>query len=260
MVEPSRPASTCPPTKKPSEKFMYDAVTPPSGPSTKMPSAISRRWYFQVPCAGSQEQRGAGGESERVSVLSETEREEVDRSLPRERERVKARACTTSRPGACAYHPPHVPGPTLAVVARTGHFVADAGRFERLRISAAACRERRAFGPGGRAAFRPGLRRRARRRRCHAAARPGERPRRRAAARTDPQWRSQQALRSAGPRLRADDGRQALQRARPGVLVRQEVSRPPHRERRGLQHVCDAGGAPHAADPELRARAQPGQR
>jgi hypothetical protein len=30
------PASTCPPTKKPSEKFMYAAVTPPSGPRMKM--------------------------------------------------------------------------------------------------------------------------------------------------------------------------------------------------------------------------------
>ena len=55
------PASTCPPTKKPSEKFMYDAVTPPSGPSTKTPRQTRRAWYFQVPTAGSQDQRGAEG-------------------------------------------------------------------------------------------------------------------------------------------------------------------------------------------------------
>ena len=55
------PASTCPPTKKPSEKFMYAAVTPPSGPRTRMPSASSSAWYFQVPGAGSQRQRGAIG-------------------------------------------------------------------------------------------------------------------------------------------------------------------------------------------------------
>jgi hypothetical protein len=37
------PASTCPPTKKPIEKFMYEAVTPPSGPRMKMPSTASNR-------------------------------------------------------------------------------------------------------------------------------------------------------------------------------------------------------------------------
>src|SRR5579862_756191 len=38
---------------------MYEAVTPPSGPSTKMPSESSRAWYFQVLGAGSQDQRGS---------------------------------------------------------------------------------------------------------------------------------------------------------------------------------------------------------
>ena len=55
------PASTCPPTKKPSEKFMYDAVTPPSGPSTRMPRPTSSAWYFQVPGCGSQDQRRIDG-------------------------------------------------------------------------------------------------------------------------------------------------------------------------------------------------------
>jgi hypothetical protein len=37
------PASTCPPTKNPIEKFMYDAAMPPSGPSTRLPSSTSIR-------------------------------------------------------------------------------------------------------------------------------------------------------------------------------------------------------------------------
>src|SRR5258706_5550073 len=45
--------------KKPSEKFMYDAVTPPNGPRTRMPSASSSAWYFHVSGAGSHDQRGA---------------------------------------------------------------------------------------------------------------------------------------------------------------------------------------------------------
>jgi hypothetical protein len=36
------PARTCPPTKKPSEKFMYAAAIPPSGPRTKIATAASR--------------------------------------------------------------------------------------------------------------------------------------------------------------------------------------------------------------------------
>jgi hypothetical protein len=37
---------------------MYDAVNPPSGPRTRMPSASSSAWYFHVFGAGSQRQRG----------------------------------------------------------------------------------------------------------------------------------------------------------------------------------------------------------
>ncbi len=40
---------------------MYDAVSPPSGPRTKMPSASRSAWYFQVSGAGSHRQRGAAG-------------------------------------------------------------------------------------------------------------------------------------------------------------------------------------------------------
>src|SRR5579859_7938035 len=43
--------------KNPSEKFMYDAVTPPRGPRTRMPRASRSAWYFHVPAAGSQVQR-----------------------------------------------------------------------------------------------------------------------------------------------------------------------------------------------------------
>ena len=54
--------------------------------------------------------------------------------------------------------------------------------------------------------------------------------------------------------------RPPLRRARPGLVVRHALPRPAHVERRDLQHVRHDGGAPHAADPELRARAQSGQR
>ncbi len=47
------PASTCPPTKKPSEKFMYVAVTPPSGPRMKIAMAPNNRWNFHEPIGGS---------------------------------------------------------------------------------------------------------------------------------------------------------------------------------------------------------------
>jgi hypothetical protein len=38
-------------------KFMNDDVTPPSGPSTRIPSEPSKRWYFHVPGAGKNRQR-----------------------------------------------------------------------------------------------------------------------------------------------------------------------------------------------------------
>src|ERR1019366_9592051 len=63
-------ASTWPPTKKPIEKFMYAAVRPPIGPSTKMPRASSSAWYFHVPGAGSQVQRGT--EWTRAAAATET--------------------------------------------------------------------------------------------------------------------------------------------------------------------------------------------
>jgi hypothetical protein len=47
--------------KKPSEKFMNDAVTPPSGPRMKMPTKRRSAWYFHVSGAGSQDQRGVIG-------------------------------------------------------------------------------------------------------------------------------------------------------------------------------------------------------
>ena len=86
------------------------------------------------------------------------------------------------------------------------------------------------------------------------------RARRRAAARADPQRRPEQALRPARQELRADHAGRPVHRARPGLLVRAQVPRPAHGQRRGLQHVRDDGGAPDAADPELRAHPQPGQR
>ena len=50
------------------------------------------------------------------------------------------------------------------------------------------------------------------------------------------------------------------QRTRPGLVVRPQVPRPAHVERRTVRHVRDDGGAQDHADPELCARAQPGQR
>ncbi|SPR99554.1 hypothetical protein CBM2634_B10004 [Cupriavidus taiwanensis] len=70
------PASTCPPTKKPSEKFMYAAATPPSGPSTSMPAAPSIRWYCQLPGNGSQAARGAASVG-RVGMARRSERNSV---------------------------------------------------------------------------------------------------------------------------------------------------------------------------------------
>src|SRR5258708_7351622 len=52
-----------------------------------------------------------------------------------------------------------------------------------------------------------------------------------------------QAVPGARPRLRADHSRQRLQRARPGVVVREEIPRPAHRQRRDLRHVRDDGSA-----------------
>ena len=39
---------------------MYDAVSPPSGPRMKTPSASSSAWYCQVSGTGSQRQRRSG--------------------------------------------------------------------------------------------------------------------------------------------------------------------------------------------------------
>ena len=64
----------------------------------------------------------------------------------------------------------------------------------------------------------------------------------------------------ARPRLRADHPRQRLQRARPGLVVRQQVPRPPHRQRRDLRHVRDDRGASDPAAAELRADPQSRQR
>jgi hypothetical protein len=51
-----------------------------------------------------------------------------------------------------------------------------------------------------------------------------------------------------------------LVRARPGQLVRPQVPRPAHGQRRDLQHVRHDSGAQDHADTQLCARAQPGQR
>src|SRR5438045_2235262 len=59
LVERRVTGSPWPRLKKPGEKFMYEAVTQPSGPSTSMPSERRSAWYFHVPGAGSQDQRGA---------------------------------------------------------------------------------------------------------------------------------------------------------------------------------------------------------
>src|SRR5437868_3450211 len=52
-------------------KFMYDAVTPPSGPSTSTPSDISSRWYCHVPSAGSHDQRGRASGVEMAAAVVE---------------------------------------------------------------------------------------------------------------------------------------------------------------------------------------------
>ncbi|SOZ26876.1 protein of unknown function (plasmid) [Cupriavidus taiwanensis] len=78
------PASTCPPTKKPSEKFMYAAATPPSGPSTSMPAAPSSRWYCQLPGDGSQAARGAASVG-RMGMARRLERNSVPAAKHRRR-------------------------------------------------------------------------------------------------------------------------------------------------------------------------------
>src|ERR1700745_3963496 len=78
------PASTCPPTKKPRLKFMYEAAMPPSGPSTRMATALSSRWNFHEPGAGSQPKRGAPPSKEAAAGDGGVEGDgsgEVDRAM-----------------------------------------------------------------------------------------------------------------------------------------------------------------------------------
>ena len=91
-------------------------------------------------------------------------------------------------------------------------------------------------------------------------AQPRAHARRRAARGAHPQRRPEQALRGRRAAVRAADHRPAAARGGRRLLVRAQVPRPPHLQRRGLRHVRDDGRAPDDADPELRARAQPGQR
>ncbi|SPD58627.1 protein of unknown function (plasmid) [Cupriavidus neocaledonicus] len=91
------PASTCPPTKKPSEKFMYAAATPPSGPSTSMPAAPSIRWYCQLPGDGSQAARGAASEG-RTGMARPLQRNSVPVAKHRRRAWVRRLLCVTAVP------------------------------------------------------------------------------------------------------------------------------------------------------------------
>jgi hypothetical protein len=53
-------------------KFMNAAVSPPSGPSTRIPTEPSKRWYFHEPGAGKKRQREAtaAGADDAVAVIS----------------------------------------------------------------------------------------------------------------------------------------------------------------------------------------------
>ena len=92
-----------------------------------------------------------------------------------------------------------------------------------------------------------------------AAARYGGHRGRRAESRAAPPFR-QQSLQRVRPGIRAVQGARAFPAARPGQLVRPQVPRPAHLERRALRHVRHDRGASDAADPELRARHQRRQR
>ena len=134
--------------------------------------------------------------------------------------------------------------------------VGGRGRRRRLRFGAAA---RRTDSPS-RAKRRASAAAGCRRPRRQSARRSRQPARCRAAGRADSLRRAEQAVPGARSRLRAGDARPAVQRARPGLVVRRQVPRPPHRQRRGLRHVRDDRGAPDLADPELRADPQSGQR
>ena len=98
-----------------------------------------------------------------------------------------------------------------------------------------------------------------RRSRRESAVQPGPGARRGAAHRALRQ-RREPALRGVRPALRARHHRPALSQAGHRVLVRQEIPRQLHVDRRALRHVRHDGGPHHAAGAQLRPGDQPGQR